>query len=86
MTRKITAKMIDWEAYKDHLKDSISNERIWGLGGSQFANQNIAEFELELEDIEDEDYDLILDKYDDEFFEDYLLEEYEDEYYNSLEN
>ena len=76
MARKITPEMIDWELLKDNIKNNISNERIWGLGGSEFADDNIADFEEELDAIEDEDYDFIFDKYDDDYLEDFLLDEY----------
>ena len=72
MARKITAEMIDWDAYKESIENSISNERIWGLGGSEYADDNIAEYEEELWDIENGMFQNILDKYDDDIFEDYL--------------
>ena len=77
MKRKFTPEMIDWESFKDHIKACISNERIWGLGGHKFADSNIADYEEELDAIENEDYDFIFDKYDDDYLEEYLLEEYE---------
>jgi hypothetical protein len=73
MAQKITAEMIDWESYKEHLENSIANERIWGLGGSEFADENIEEYEEELYSIENEYYFDILDKYEDDFFEEFLL-------------
>ena len=32
--KKITYKDVDWELYRDNVEANISNERIWGLGGS----------------------------------------------------
>lgn len=72
MNRKITAEMIDWDAYRKSVEDTIANENLWLLGGSDFAEDNIADLEEELECIDDEDYDTILDKYDDDVFEDFL--------------
>ena len=74
MERKITAEMIDWTAYRESIKGAIKNENLWELGGSDFAEDNIAELEEELECIDNEDYDTILEKYDDDIFEDYLKE------------
>ena len=74
MERKITAEMIDWDAYRESIKGTIKNENLWELGGSDFAEDNIAELEEELECIDNEDYDTILEKYDDDIFEDYLKE------------
>lgn len=76
MTRKFTPEMIDWDWLKDNIKDNISNERIWGLGGHEFADDNIAEYKDELTAIENGDYDFIFDRYDDDYLEDYLLDEY----------
>ena len=69
---KITAEMIDWDAYRKSVEGTIANENMWALGGSDFADDNIAELEEELEAIDDEDYDFILDKYDYDVMKDYL--------------
>lgn len=69
---KITADMIDWDQYKESVKANISNEELWMLGGSDFAEDNIAELEEELEMIEAGDFDELLEKYDDDIWEDYL--------------
>lgn len=74
MEKKITAEMIDWDAYRKSVEGTIKNESLWALGGSDFADDNIAELENELECIDNEDYDTILEKYDDDVFEDYLKE------------
>lgn len=74
MERKITAEMIDWDAYRKSVEGTIKNENLWELGGSDFAEDNIAELEEELECIDNEDYDTILEKYDDDIFKDYLKE------------
>jgi hypothetical protein len=72
MKRKITAEMIDWNAYRESIENAIKNESLWALGGSDFAEDNIADLEEEIEAIDDEDYDFILDKYDDDIFQDFL--------------
>lgn len=72
MDRKITAEMIDWDAYRKSIEETIANESLWLLGGSDYAEDNIAELEEELECIYDEDYDTILDKYDDDVMQYYL--------------
>ena len=72
MKRKITAEMIDWNAYRESIENAIKNESLWALGGSDFAEENIADLEEEIEAIDDEDYDFILDKYDDDIFQDFL--------------
>ena len=69
---KITAEMIDWDAYRKSVEGTIANENMWALGGSDFADDNIAELEEELEAIDDEDYDFILEKYDYDVMKDYL--------------
>lgn len=69
---KITSDMIDWDQYKESVKGNIANENLWGLGGSDFAEDNIAELEEELEMIEAGDFDELLEKYDDDVWEDYL--------------
>ena len=69
---KITADMIDWDQYKESVKANIANEELWMLGGSDFAEDNIAELEEELEMIEAGDFDELLEKYDDNIWEDYL--------------
>ena len=72
MERKITAEMIDWDAYRTSVEGAIANEELWALGGSDFAEDNIAELEEELECIANEDYDTILDKYDYDVMKEYL--------------
>ena len=72
MKKKITAEMIDWNAYKESIEEAIKNESLWALGGSDFAEDNIADLKEELEAINDEDYDFILDKYEDDILQDYL--------------
>lgn len=68
----ITPDMVDWNAYKRSVENSIANERIWGLGGSEFAEENIEEFEEELYLIENEDFDELFAKYDDDVWREYL--------------
>jgi hypothetical protein len=68
----ITPDMVDWNAYKCSVEQSIANETIWGLGGSEFAEENIEKLEEELYLIENEDYDELFSKYDDDVWRDYL--------------
>lgn len=68
----ITPDMVDWNAYKRSVENSIANEKIWGLGGSEFAEENIEEFEEELYLIENEDFDELFAKYDDDVWREYL--------------
>lgn len=68
----ITPAMVDWDAYKCSVEQSIANERIWGLGGSEFAEENIEELQEELYLIENENYDELFSKYDDDVWKDYL--------------
>lgn len=72
MEKKITAEMIDWDAYRISVEGEIANEELWALGGSDFAEDNIAELEEELECIDNGDYDTILDKYDYDVMKEYL--------------
>ena len=74
MKRKITAELIDWNAYRESIENAIKNESLWALGGSDFAEDNIADLEEDIEAIDDEDYDFILEKYeyDDDIFQDFL--------------
>mgnify|MGYP003543972276 CR=1 FL=1 len=70
--KTITPDMVDWNAYKRSVENSIANERIWGLGGSEFAEENIEEFEEELYLIENENFDELFAKYDENVWRDYL--------------
>lgn len=68
----ITAEMIDWDAYKNDVEQSIVNETLWGMGGSPHAQDNIRALEEELSLIEDEAYDDILAMYDNDVWVKYL--------------
>jgi hypothetical protein len=68
--KKITYKDVDWELYRDNVEASISNERLWA---TEFSRGNIANLEYELELIDNEDYEELLDMYDDNIWERYLL-------------
>ena len=70
--KKITYKDVDWELYRDSVMGNISNERIWGLGGSEFADDNILEMEEELDMIDNEEFEELFNKYDIDVWEDYL--------------
>ena len=69
MAQKIKANQIDWDAYRDSVENSIRNERLWA---TEFSRGNIADLEYELELIDDEEYDELLDMYDDDIWERYL--------------
>lgn len=68
----ITPDMVDWNAYRRSVEGTISNERLWGLGGSPYAEENIEMLQEELYLIENEDYDELFAKYDDDVWRDYL--------------
>lgn len=68
----ITPAMVDWDAYRRSLQQSIVNETIWGLGGSEFAEENIEKLQEELHLIEYENYEELFAKYDDDVWKDYL--------------
>lgn len=69
MAQKIKANQIDWESYRESVENSISNERLWA---TEFSRGNIADLEYELELIDDEEYEELLDMYDDDIWEQYL--------------
>lgn len=61
---KITYKDVDWEDYRNNVMVSISNETIWGRGGSEFADDNIRALVNELDMIENEEFEELFNKYD----------------------
>lgn len=67
--KKITYKDVDWESYRDSVKNSIRNERLWA---TEFSRENIADLEYELELIDDEDYEELFNMYDEDIWERYL--------------
>ena len=69
MAQKIKANQIDWEDYRENVENSIRNERLWA---TEFSRGNIADLEYELDLIDSEDYDELLEKYDDDVWERYL--------------
>lgn len=69
---KITADMINWDLYKESVEQSIANEELWLLGGSDFAEDNIESLKEELELIEAGEFDELLEMYDDDVWEFYL--------------
>lgn len=69
MAQKIKANQVDWESYRESVENSIRNERLWA---TEFSRGNIADLEYELELIDDEEYDELLDMYDDDIWERYL--------------
>ena len=69
---EITADMVDWDEYKESIEEAIANEKLWGLGGSPHADENIKILQEELELIENEEYAELLEKYDKCVWIDYL--------------
>lgn len=69
MAQKIKANQIDWEDYRESVENSIRNERLWA---TEFSRGNIADLEHELDLIDNEDYEELLDMYDDDIWERYL--------------
>lgn len=69
MAQKIKANQIDWEDYRESVENSIRNERLWA---TEFSRGNIADLEYELELIDNEEYEELLDMYDDDVWKDYL--------------
>ena len=69
MAQKIKANQIDWEDYRESVENSIRNERLWA---TEFSRGNIADLEYELDLIDNEDYEELLDMYDDDIWERYL--------------
>ena len=68
----ITPAMVDWNAYRRSVEQSIANETIWGLGGSEFAEGNIENLKEELDLIINEQYEEVFAKYDIDVWRDYL--------------
>jgi hypothetical protein len=63
---------VNWESVKEDIKSSISNERIWGFGGSEFSEENIMRLEEELELIDNEDYESLLDYVDEDYLNEFI--------------
>lgn len=63
---------VNWESVKKDIKSSISNERICGLGGSEFSEENIMRLEEELELIDNEDYESLLDYVDEDYLNEFI--------------
>ena len=68
----INPNMIDWDTYKESIAMQLQNEHLWSLGGAEFATANIAELEEEIELIEEESYQFVFDKYDEDFWKDFI--------------
>lgn len=68
--KKITYKDVDWESYRDGVESSISNERLWA---TEFSRENIADFENELDLIDNEKFEELFNMYDEDFWKRYLL-------------
>ena len=67
--KKITYKDVDWELYRDNVEANISNERIWA---TEFSRENIANFEDELDMIDNEEFEELFNMYDIDVWKDYL--------------
>ena len=70
--KKITYMDVDWELYRDNIEANISNERIWGLGGNEFVDDNISALEDELDMIDNEEFEELFNMYDIDVWKDYL--------------
>lgn len=69
---------IDWDEVYSCLESSVKNENLWALGSTdleveQMHIDNIERMEHEMKCIEDKKYDVLIDYYGTEFFEDFLL-------------
>lgn len=67
---------IDWQAYRKELVGTLANERLYALGSVDNTHLvNMADFEDEIEAIDSEDFDMILEKYEEfpDIFKDFLL-------------
>ena len=67
--KKITYKDVDWESYRESVEASISNERLWA---TEFSRENIADLEDELDMIDNEEFEELFNKYDNDIWELYL--------------
>lgn len=71
---------INWKEYGKELQASLSNERIWALGHCINEKnphiQNMEDIKEELKDLEQSDYDKIIDRHEDtpEYFDDFLID------------
>lgn len=66
---KITYKDVDWEDYRKNVEGSISNERLWA---TEFSRKNIADFEDELDMIDNKEFEELFNKYDIDVWKPYL--------------
>lgn len=69
MANKIKVADVDWVDYRESVMGAISNERLWA---TEFSRENIADLEDELEMIDNEEYEDLLAKYDDDVWERHL--------------
>ena len=64
----VTAKNIDWDAYKTDLQSAIENESLWQRGApaesKHFHKENIANLRSEIELLDNKKYEEILKKHD----------------------
>lgn len=67
--KKITYKDVDWEDYRESVEASISNERLWA---TEFSRENIADLEDELDMIDNEEFEELFNKYDEDIWERHL--------------
>lgn len=66
MTTDNWKERIDWNAYRKEVEGSISNEKLWSMGGGEESGlhqQNLEELTEELEDILKGNYNAVIDKY-----------------------
>lgn len=67
--KKITYKDVDWQYYRESVEASISNEKLWA---TEFSRENIADLEDELDMIDNEEFEELFNKYDNDIWELYL--------------
>lgn len=64
----ISKENINWIEYKKELQTAISNEQLWAKckdKNTQYLHQgNVADLSLELQELDNGNYDFVLEKYD----------------------
>lgn len=68
----ITIHDVDWVAYEQSVKEQIENEKVWLMGGSPFAEQNIKSLKEELALIKSGDLEDVFEMYGTDVWKDYL--------------
>lgn len=68
---------INWDDVYGYLENSVENENLWALGSSgledgQIHIDNIERMQYEMRCIDNENYDVLIEYYGEEFFDDFL--------------